>query len=133
MRSLVPLSIFLYACESWTLTADLERRIQATEMRCYRRLLGISYKDHITNEKVRERISQAIGPWEDLLTIVRKRKLKWYGHITRSTGLAKTVLQGTVQGGRRRGRQKNRWEDNIREWTDVQLSETLRLSENREE
>ena len=44
MRSLV-LSIFLYACESWTLTKDLERRIQATEMRCFRRLLGISYKD----------------------------------------------------------------------------------------
>ena len=132
MRPLV-LSIFLYACESWTLTADLERRIQATEMRCFRRLLGISYKDHITNEEVRNRIRQAIGPYEDLLATVKKRKLKWYGHITRSTGLAKTILQGTVQGGRRRGGQRKRWEDNIREWTGLHLSDTLRLSENREE
>ena len=46
------LSTFLYACESWTLTAEIERRIQALEMRCYRRRLNISYKDHVTNEEV---------------------------------------------------------------------------------
>ena len=39
------LSTFLYACESWTLTAEIERRIQTLEMRCYRRLLNISYKE----------------------------------------------------------------------------------------
>ena len=38
---------------------------------------------------------------------------KWYGHVYRSSGLAKTILQGTVKGGRRQGRQKERWEDNI--------------------
>ena len=132
MRSLV-ISIFLYACESWTLTADIERRIQATEMRCFRKLFGISYKDRITNEEVRNRIWQAIGPYEDLLTTVKKRKLKWYGHVSRSSGLSKTILQGTVQGGRRRGRQRRRWEDNISDWTGLKLSETLRMTENREE
>ena len=105
MHSLV-ISIFLYACETWTLTAVLERKIQATEIRCFRRLLGISYRNHVTNEEVRNRIRQATGPYEDLLTTVKKRKLRWYGHITRSTGLAKMILQGTVQGGRRKGRQK---------------------------
>ena len=39
------------------------------EMRCYRKLLHISYKDHVTNEEVRAKIQQAIGPHEDLLTI----------------------------------------------------------------
>ena len=53
MRSLVT-SIFLYACESWTLTAELQRRIQAMEMRCYRKILHISYKDHVTNEEEEE-------------------------------------------------------------------------------
>ena len=53
------LSTFLYACDSWTLTAEIERRIQALEMRCYRRLLNISYKDHVTNEEVRNRIQNA--------------------------------------------------------------------------
>ena len=97
MRSL-EMSIFLYACETWTITADIERRIQALEMRCFRKLLGISYRDHITNEEVKVRNGNAIGPYEDLLTTVKRRKLKWFGHVTRSSGLAKTILLGTVQG-----------------------------------
>ena len=48
--------IFLYACDSWTLTSELKRRIQAMEMRCYRKVLHISYKDHVTNEKDRAKI-----------------------------------------------------------------------------
>ena len=68
-----------------------------------------------------------------LLTIVRQRKLKWYGHTTHSSGLAKTIMQGTVNGGRRRGRQKKRWEDNIREWTGLELRNALRKAEDREE
>ena len=68
------------------------------EMRCYRKILRISYKDHVTNEKVRDKIQQAIGPHEDLLTIVKRRKLQWYGDVSRSSGLAKTILQGTVKG-----------------------------------
>ena len=59
MRSLVT-SSFLYACESWTLTAELLRRIQAMEMRCYRKILRISYKDHVTNEEVRAKIQYEI-------------------------------------------------------------------------
>ena len=74
MHSLVT-SIFLYACESWTFTAELQRRIQAMEMRCYCKILHVSYKDHVTNEKVRAKIQQAIGPHEDL-TIVKRRKLQ---------------------------------------------------------
>ena len=68
------------------------------KMRCYRKILHISYKDHVTNEEVRAKIQQAIGPHEDLLTIVKRHKLQWYGHVSRSSGLAKTNLQGTVKG-----------------------------------
>ena len=50
-KSLV-LSILLYICGSWTLTADLERRIQAFENKCYRRMLDMSYREHKTNEYV---------------------------------------------------------------------------------
>ena len=48
MRSLVT-SIFLYAFESWTLTAELRKRIRPMEMRCYLKILRISYKDHVTS------------------------------------------------------------------------------------
>ena len=81
MRFLVT-SIFLYAYESWTLTAELQRRIQAKEMRCYRKMLRISCKDHVTNEEVRAQTQHAIGPHDDLI-VVKRRKLQWYGHVSR--------------------------------------------------
>ena len=104
----------------------------AMEMRCYRKILHISYKDHVTNEKVRAKIQQATGPHEELLTIVKRRKLQWYGHVSRSSGLAKTILQGTVKGGRRQGKQRKRWEDNIRKWTGLEFIKSQRAVENRE-
>ena len=131
MRTLI-LSTFFYACESWTLTAEIERRIQALEMRCYRRLLNISYKDHVTNEEVSNGIQKAIGVHDDLLTMIKKRILRWYGHISRSSGMAKTILQGTMKGARKKGRQKKRWEVNIKKWTGMQFGDSLRAAENRE-
>ena len=131
MRTLI-LSTFLYACESCTLTAEIERRIQALEMRCYRRRLKISYKDHVTNEEVRNSIHNAIGENDDLRTMVKKRELRWYGHFSRSSGMANTLLQGTVEGARRRGRQKKRWNDNIQEWTGMKFGDSLRAKEDRE-
>ena len=66
------ISIFLYACETWTLTSELEKRTQAFEMRCYRRLWNISYEDHVTNEEVRRKIQATIGEYDELLTLVKK-------------------------------------------------------------
>ena len=91
------------------------KKIQAMEMRCYRKILRMSYTDHVTNEEVRAKIQQAIGAQADLLIDVKRRKLQWYGHVSRSLGMAKTILQGTVKGERRPGRQKKRWKDNIGE------------------
>ena len=102
-----------------------------SQQRCYSKILHISYKNHVTNEEVRAKIQQAIGPHEDLLTIVKRRKLQWYGHVSRSSGLAKTILQGTVKGGRRQGGQRKRWEDNIREWTGLEFGRSQRAVENR--
>ena len=119
IRTLI-LSTFLYASESWNLTEENKRRIQALEMRYNRRLLNISYKDHVTNEEAHNRIQNAVGVYDDLLTMVKKRKLRWYDHISRSSGMAKTILQGTVKGTRRRGRQKKRWKitsRNGQEWS----------------
>ena len=76
------------------------------EMRCYRKILHISYKDHVTNEEVRAKIQQAIGPYDDLLTTVKRRKLKWYGHVSRSSGLAKNHLARHSERGKKTGRTK---------------------------
>ena len=101
-----------------TLTAELERRIQTIEMRFYRKTFGISFRDRITNEDDRNRVRVAIGPHDDLLSIVKTRKLRWCGHVTRATGLGKTVTQDTVPGERRRDRPKKCWHDNIKEGTE---------------
>ena len=98
-------------------------------MWCYRKILRISYKGHVTNEEVRAKIQQAIGPHEDLLTIIQRCTLQWYGHVTWSSSLAKTILLGTVKGGRRQGRQRKGWENNIREWTGLEFAETQKAVE----
>ena len=61
------------------------------EMRCYHKILHISYKGHVTNEEVHAKIQQAMGPHEDLLTMVKRCKLQRYGHVSRSPRLAKTI------------------------------------------
>ena len=100
MRSLV-ISIILYACESWTLTAELEKRTHALEMRCYRRLLNILYRVYVTDAEVRRKIKAGIGEYDELLSLAKRRK-RWFGHVSRSTGLAKTILQGRVKGKRKK-------------------------------
>ena len=84
------------------------KRTQAFEMRCYRRLLNISYKDHVTNEEVHRKIQTDIGEYDELLTLVKKRKLRWFSHVSGSSGLAKTILQGTVK-----GKKKSRTEEEV--------------------
>ena len=75
MHSLV-VSIYLYTCESWTLTAELEKIMQAFKMKCYQRLLNISYKDHVTNQEVCSKIQAAIGAYVEILAPGKKHKLK---------------------------------------------------------
>ena len=91
-----------------------------------------SCKDHITNKEVHAKIQQAVGQHEDLLMIVKRCKLQWYGYVSSSSGLPKTILQGIVKGGRRQCRQRKRWEGNIKEWTGLEFCRSQRAEENRE-
>ena len=100
-------------------------------MRSYRRLLNISYKDHVTNWEVCRKIQAAIGEYDELPTMVKKRKLRWFGHVSRSSGLEKTILQGTVYRKRRRGRVTKSGEDNMKEWTGMDFASSTRAAEDR--
>ena len=77
MRSLV-ISVFLYACESGILTAELAEGRHAFETRCYRRLLNILYKAHKINEEVRRNIHAAAEEYEELLPLVNKRNVRGF-------------------------------------------------------
>ena len=60
--------------------------------------MSISCKDHVAKEDVRREMNAAVGKYEKLLTLNKKRKLCWFEYITRPSGLTKTVLQDTVKG-----------------------------------
>ena len=123
----------LYGCESWTLSSSLENKIQAFEMRCFRRLLGIPYTAHRTNDSVKQQVEDIIGAYEPLLETARRRKLQWFGHISRQCGtLSNTILQGCVEGKRNQGRPKINWMTNVTSWTGMSAVECHRLAENRE-
>ena len=95
----------------------------------------IYYASHIKTmlptRKSVPRIQQAIAPHKDDLTIIKRHKLQWYGHVSCSSGLAKPILQGTVKGERRLGRQRKGWEDNISKWTGLEFAKSQRAVENR--
>jgi hypothetical protein len=107
-KSLV-VSILLYGCKTWTLHANTERRIQAFEYKCLCRLLRISYLEHKTNQFVRDTVSALVGSQEPLLATVKRRKLAWFGHVTRHNSLCKTTCKapsrevGVADGRRRAG------------------------------
>ncbi|KAG1687722.1 Ubiquitin-like domain-containing CTD phosphatase 1 [Nymphon striatum] len=117
IRSLV-ISIALYGCETWTYNKKMEKRISAFEMRCYRRLLGITWKEKVTNIVIIEKTKSLIGDYEPLLEMTKRRKLQWFGHVTRQPGsMAHTVMHGMVEGTRNRGRPRNTWLSDIKKWT----------------
>ena len=70
---------------------------------------------------MRNSTRHVIEPYEDLITTVIQRILRWFVHIARSTGLAEMILSGTVQGGEGKADRKKRWEDNISEWAGLGL------------
>ena len=132
LRALIT-SVFLYGCETWTLNAEMEKRINAFEMNCMRRLFQVHYTSHTSNKQVREQMLKYIGEHDHLLTIVKCRQLTWFGHVIRWKGsLANTMLQGGTDGCTKRGRPVRTWLDNIRDWTGLKFYQLIRTAEDRE-
>ena len=96
-----------------------EKGIQAFETKCPKKLVRISCLEHETNDWVQIEIFFHVGPQEPLLATVKRRKLALFRRVTRHDSLSKTILQGTLEGERHRGRQRKCWMDNIKEWTSL--------------
>ena len=64
--------------------------------------------------------------------MVITKKLRWFGHVIRSNCISITILQGSIEGIRRRGRPKMQWQDNIVKWTGLDINKAMRAAENRE-
>jgi hypothetical protein len=115
MRSIV-MATFLYACEGWTISKCDEQRLQAFEMKTYRRMLGISWKEKKTNEWVKTRIQGICGyEPEGLVEMVKKRKFQYFGHCVCDGETRRAVMEGGMQGKCRRGQPQGSWMGNLRE------------------
>src|SRR5437899_12608370 len=76
-------SILLYASECWTISAAMDKKVEAAEMWFYRRILRISYKKHITNEEVVNRMATK----RKLIITIRRRQMSFFGHVMRNRKL----------------------------------------------
>lgn len=118
-----------YGCESWTITQTMQKKIQAFETRCYRKVLKISWTEKKRNIDILKEINTPEG-W--LMNSIMSRKLKYFGHIKRQGGLESIILEGMVPGKRGRGRPKRRWTQDITEALDMSLGEAGALARDRE-
>ena len=122
-------SRLLYATETWTLKkADL-KRLDAFEMRCYRRILRISWKDKVTNAFIRKKLNRI----HSVTDMAKQRKLAFFGHICRMPNdrLVKTVMLGMVEGSRPRGRLVRRWIDDITDRCNCDIGMAVTLAQDR--
>ena len=111
--------IIMYGCESWTLKKAERPRIDAFELRCWRRLFRVPWTARSSNQSILEEIS----PEYSLEGLMLKLKLQYLGHLMRRTdSLEKTLMLRKIEGGRRRGRHRMIWLDGITDSMDASLS-----------
>ena len=129
MKSLV-FPIAIYGCETWAVGKADHKRVASFEMWCWRRMLRISWTEHKTNTFVLEQIDTP----DRLCDTIDRIKLKYFGHVSRREGdnLEKIIVQGRVEGTRKRGRQKLRWADGLRDRTGLSMNTLTRLAQNRQ-
>ena len=129
MNILISNNVTWYGCERWTIKKAESQRIDAFELRCWRRLLRVPWTARRSNQSILKEIS----PEYSLEGLMLKLKLQYFGHLMgRADSLEKTLMLGNIEGRRRRGRQRMRWLDDNTDSMDMSLSKLQELGKDRE-